>query len=175
MGDRGTGHRALGRVAVRLRGALLAAALLLLAGCQSTPNLAGLASGAAIGTATGSPALGYAVGLGVQTAAIEVVKYYGRTRQQAEQDAIAAVAGSLDEGSSAPWRIRHDIPYGNENGVVRVTRSLTTPLADCREIVFSVLDPPAPPNWYSSSICHQRERWKWAEAEPAVERWGFLQ
>jgi hypothetical protein len=155
--------------------AMLLMAVLAVAGCKSSPDVAGLVSGGAAGAATGSPAVGYLVGISVRTAAAEALNYYGRTRQQAEQDAIAAVAGGLAEGDIASWRIRHDIPYGNEHGTVRVTRAVASPLADCREIMFTVNALPAPPAWYASSICRKAAQWKWAEAEPAVERWGFLQ
>lgn len=158
------------------RGAVTAAAgLLALSACQSAPDIAALASGGAAGAATGSPAVGYAVGLGVRAAVAGVRRYAVRTRQRAEQDAIAEVAGGLPEGAAAPWRIRHDIPVGNERGTVWVTRAFATPLAECRDILFSVEDPPRPPELYASSVCRQPQRWKWAAAEPAVERWGFLQ
>jgi uncharacterized membrane protein len=150
-------------------------ALLALAGCDTVGELAGLVTGGSAGVATASPVVGIAVGIAVTTATTEALKYYGRHRQQAEQNAIAEVAGTLPEGGAAPWRIRHDIPIGNEHGEVRVVRVIATPLAECREIVFSVVDLPDPSSWYSSSICHQAARWKWAEAEPAVERWGYLQ
>ncbi len=29
--------------------------------------------------------------------------------------------------------------------------------------------------WFTSDICKQAETWKWASAEPAVARWGYLQ
>lgn len=174
VGQRGAGNRTLGLVAV-IRQAVALLALLGLAGCNSIGNISGLIAGGGAGVATGSPIVGYAVGVAVDTVATEAVKRFGRRRQQAEQDAIAAVAGTLPEGAEAPWRIRHDIPIGNEHGDVRIVRQIDSPLADCREIVFSVLDPPTPPAWYVSSICKQAERWRWAAAEPAVERWGNLQ
>lgn len=155
--------------------AIIIAGATLLASCRATPDLAGLASGAVVGTATGSPALGYAVGLGVAAAGREASKWYGRSRQRGEQDAIASVAGKLQEGQSAAWRIQHTIPYGNENGIVQVIRYIATPLTDCREIAFSVLDQLKQPQWYASSICRHGIKWRWAEAEPAVERWGYLQ
>ena len=105
------------------RGVALAA-LLGLAGCSSVASIAGLVTGGGAGVATGSPAVGYAVGIGVTTVTSEAVKYYGRRRQQAEQDAIAATAGDLPEGGAAPWRIRHDIPLGNEHGEVRIVRRI---------------------------------------------------
>jgi hypothetical protein len=130
------------------------------------------------GGATGNPAVGFAVGVAVDAAASAAVRYVGRSRQQAEQDAIAQAAGELRLGEAAPWRIEHDIPIGNEHGELHVVRQIESPLAPCKEIVFSVDDgagPDATRSWYTASICRQADRWKWASAEPAVERWGFLQ
>ena len=161
-----------------MRAAALAAALLLpllLGGCQSLAELTGIATGGAAGLATANPAIGYAVGIGTAVAADEAYKWFGRTRQNAEQEAIAGAAAALSEGDEAPWRIRHTIPIGDEEGKVRVVRVIDTPLAQCREIVFSVTDAPKPPRWYATSICQQADGWHWAEAEPAVARWGFLQ
>jgi hypothetical protein len=150
--------------------------LVLLGGCQSMSELAGFATGGAAGVATASPAVGYAVGLGTAVAADALFKWVGRTRAHAEQDAIATAAADLPEGGAAPWHIRHTIPIGNEGGEVRVVREIDSSLARCREIVFSVADrPPAAPAWYASSICRAPEGWRWALAEPAVDRWGFLQ
>lgn len=174
MGQRRAGDRALGLAAVIARGLVLLA-LLGLAGCNSVGEITGLVVGGGAGVATASPAVGYAVGIAVAAGTTEAVKYYSRSRQNAEQDAIAAVAGTLPEGGEAPWRIRHDIPIGNERGEVRMIRLIASPLADCREIAFSVEDPPTPPVWYTASICKQTARWKWAAAEPAVTRWGNLQ
>jgi hypothetical protein len=158
----------------RAAAALLLA--LLTAGCSSIGTITGLAGGAAAGTATASPAVGYAVGIGVRAATDYTVRYVGRVRQRAEQDAIAEVAGDLAPGAVAPWRVDHTIPIGNEHGSVRVTRVIDNRLATCKELVFSVdANPPTPPAWYTTSICRQTQRWKWAAAEPAVERWGFLQ
>ncbi len=180
MGDRRTGDRALGLVAVRLAGAGRAArlmgAVLMLGGCSAVADLSALATGAAAGGATASPAVGFAVGVVTDAAVDAGLKYVSRRRQQAEQDAIAAAAAPLSEGGSAPWQIRHDIPLGNEEGEVRVVRSIVNPIATCKEIAFSVTDdPPAPPSWFSTTICRQDTAWKWALAEPAVSRWGFLQ
>jgi hypothetical protein len=150
-------------------------ALLLLGGCQSGAELTGLATGGAAGAATANPAIGYAVGIGTAVAADQLFQWVGRSRAAAEQQAIADAAASLHDGDAAPWHIHHLIPFGNEHGEVRVVRTMTTPLAQGREIVFSVEDLPTPSNWYVSSICHAAEGWRWALAEPAVDRWGFLQ
>jgi hypothetical protein len=150
--------------------------LLLLGGCSSFANIVGLATGAVAGGTSANPAVGYVVAVGTAAAADATFKWISRRRHGAEQDAIAAVAGDLPEGQTAPWEIRHDLPFGNEHGEVRVVRAIATPLATCKEIVFSVLDdPPEPPAFYAVTLCRQSERWKWALAEPAVERWGYLQ
>jgi hypothetical protein len=153
-----------------------AAALLALAGCNDVADLTGLATGAAAGGATANPAVGFLAGVTTSAAVDAGLNYVSRTRQHAEQDAIAAAAGGLPDGGSAPWRIRHDIPIGNEGGQVQVVRTVDTPLAACKEIVFSVADAqPAIPAWYETTICRQAAAWQWALAEPAVPRWGSLQ
>jgi hypothetical protein len=155
--------------------ALLLAAVLLVGGCRSSAQLTGLATGTIAGAATASPAVGYLVGIGTAVAADELFKRIGRSRRHAEQEAIAGVAAALPAGDAAPWHIRHFIPIGNEHGEVRVVRVMETPLTECRQIVFSVEDAPAPPGWYFTSICRAMDGWHWALAEPAVSRWGFLQ
>ena len=160
------------------RGAAASALLLTLTlgGCNTVSELAGFATGGAAGAATANPAVGFVVGVGVQAASDYALQYYARTRQRAEQDVIAAAAGGLADGQEADWRIRHTIPIGDEGGRVLVARAIDTSLATCREIVFSIHDdPPAPEAWFTTTICRNGANWKWAQAEPAVERWGFLQ
>ena len=157
----------------------LAALLLALAlgGCSSAATLTALAAGGVAGGVTANPAVGYAVAVGTNAAADYGFKYLARLRQRAEQNAIADAAGDLPEGATAPWRIEHTIPLGDdEHGQVQVVRAIDTPLVACREIAFSVQagrHKPAP--WFLTSICRQAARWKWAAAEPATERWGYLQ
>jgi hypothetical protein len=158
----------------------MAAALLVLAvavsGCNSAADLTGLATGGAAGAATANPAVGYAVGIGARAAADYLFQYIARVRQHAEQDAIASAAGGLAFGEAADWHIHHDIPIGNEGGRVMVARDIDTSIATCREIAFSIHDdPPAPEAWFTTTICRDGKTWQWAQAEPAVERWGFLQ
>jgi len=150
------------------------AVLVLLGGCSSLPPILGVVSGAVAGGATANPAVAFAVGVGVDVASDYGLKYYGRSRQQAEQDAIAEVAGGLDVGGKASWQIRHYIPLGDEHGELQVVRLIPNPLSDCREIAFSVEDG-AKRAWYLADLCQQNKVWKWATAEPAVARWGFLQ
>jgi hypothetical protein len=152
--------------------------VVLLAGCKSTAQIAAVVSGGAAGGVTGSPAVGFLVGVAVDAGATYAIRYYGRARQGAEQDAIAEVAGELPVGTEAAWKIEHDIPIGNEHGQLWVVRVIDTPLATCKELAFSVDEGEGAKlkrAWFTSDICKQAQRWKWGSAEPAVERWGFLQ
>lgn len=178
MGICRTGDGALGLAAVMLRQALPLAAIVLLAGCSSTPQIAGVVTGGAAGAATANPAVGFLVGVAIDAGANYVVRYYGRAMQGAEQDAIAQVAGELPVGPQASWKIEHAIPIGDEHGQLRVVRVIDSPLAACREVVFSVDEGKGDKlkrAWFDTDVCKQAESWKWAAAEPAVERWGFLQ
>jgi hypothetical protein len=153
-------------------------ALVVLAGCSSTPPIIAAVTGGVAGGATANPAIGFAVAVATDAAASEIVRYYGRSRQNSEQNAIADVAGELPIGTEATWRIEHTIPIGDKHGVLHVVRQIDNPLAVCREIVFSVdegKDTTLRRAWYDADICHQADRWKWASAEPAVARWGYLQ
>ncbi len=148
--------------------------LLLLAGCSATPKIAAVISGGAAGVASGNPAVGFAVGVAVDAGANYAVNAYGRAHQGAEQDAIAAIAGTLPIGSAADWKIEHTIPIGNEHGRLHVVREIGSALASCREIMFSVIED-TNQRWFDAAVCKQADQWKWASAEPAVERWGYLQ
>ncbi len=177
MGVGRTGYGTVGLAAVRPRHLPLVGALLL-ASCKAAPQIAAAVGGGAAGVATGNPAVGFAVAVATDAAATAVVQYYGRTRQQAEQDAIAEAAGMLAPGGRATWKIEHDIPIGNEHGSLQVVRQIDNPLALCKQVVFSVDEGNGEKlkrAWYSADICHQANRWKWASAEPAVERWSYLQ
>lgn len=148
-----------------------------LAGCKAAPQIAAVVTGGVAGAATGSPAVGFAVGVAADAGANYAFRYYSRTRQGAEQDAIAQVAGELPVGTQAVWKIEHTIPIGNEHGQLRVVRAIVSPLTTCKEVAFSVDDGEGDKMtraWFTSSVCKQEAGWKWASAEPAVERWGFL-
>ena len=93
-------------------------------------------------------------------------------------DAIAAQVATMNAGDSRPWKIEHTVPIGDEHGEVRVSRVIATPLALCKELVFSVESGEGATRerrWYSTQACQSGQRWKWSLAEPAVERWGSLQ
>jgi hypothetical protein len=152
--------------------------LIHLCGCRFAGDLLAAAAGGASAAATANPAVGFAVGVGVQAGIDATVNYIARKRQQAEQDAIAGEVATMEIGERRPWKIEHDIPIGNEHGAVEVTRAIATSLTLCKELVFSVEsggDPPATRNWFTTQACRDGDRWKWALAEPAVERWGALQ
>jgi hypothetical protein len=180
MGLGGTGDRPLGLAAVRFtRRPLLWLCLLFpLGACSAAGGVAGAVAGAVTGAATMNPVVGYAVAVGVRAGTDSAVNYVMRTRQNAEQTAIANVAGPLPPGVVMPWAIEHSIPIGDEHGEVQVARVISTPLAICEEIIFSVakhrkLQPDDPR--YIATTCQQPDGWSWASAEPAVARWGFLQ
>jgi hypothetical protein len=155
---------------------LLAAGLL--GGCSSIGAISGTVAGVATGAGTANPVVGYAVGVGTQAAVDSLVKYVGRKRQQGEQDQIAQTVGQLAPGQTAPWKIEHDIPFGNEHGDVTVARVIDNNLARCKEVVFTVIDgdkPDAPRGTFVTTACADGQTWKWAQADPATERWGSLQ
>jgi hypothetical protein len=181
MGIGGTGHRTLGLAAMkRIAQALLACACLAgtVSGCASIGATSGAVAGIMSGAVTANPAVGFGVGIAVQAATDEVVKGYMRGLHQDQQDAIAKLAGNLSVGESVPWQVQHVLPLENGHGEVRVTRAFDTPLAQCKEFVFSLVDgdqPDAKTAWFFASACQQDQGWKWASVEPAVSRWGSLQ
>jgi hypothetical protein len=149
-----------------------------LAGCSGAPEIAAVVTGGAAGIATASPAVGFAVGVATDAGANYAFRYASRTWHQAEQDAIAQTAGALAVGTKADWKIEHIVPIGNEHGQLQVVRAIDSPLAACKEIAFSVDEGEGAKlerAWFTTNICKQAQTWKWATAEPAVERWEFLQ
>ncbi len=189
MGNRRAGDGALGRAAVSSALSRWVLVILLpgcLAACSESSALvtsAGPASGAAagigIGAVTANPLIGYAVGIGTQAAVTALQKYLSRKLHQGQQDNIAAAVATMQPGQEAAWKISYDIPIGDAHGDVTVTRVITSPLTTCKEVAFTIItskNPAAPRPVYLTTACEQSDgTWKWAEAEPAVERWGFLQ
>jgi hypothetical protein len=159
-------------------GALCVGATLMTSGCSSIGAASGAAAGVASGIVTSNPAVAIGVGIAVQAATDEVVARYMRNMHTDQQDLIAALAGAMPVGETRPWSVKHTLPVENGHGEVRVTRAFGSALALCKEFVFSVRDgdgPNAHEAWYTASACQQDKAWKWASAEPAVERWGNLQ
>jgi hypothetical protein len=184
MGQRRTGHRALGLAAVTQRrtsgvAPLALTSALLLAGCSSVGAIAGAAVGASTGAATVNPIVGYVTAVGVNAGVDALQKYIARVRQGAEQDAIVSAVGEMQPGESRPWKIVHDIPmFDDEHGRMQVVRAIDTPLVQCKEVLFTVdsgrgaHEKRVP---YVTDACHDTKGWKWAAAEPATERWGYFQ
>ena len=158
---------------MRRAAALLFAGLSLQA-CHAIPEIAGVAAGAGAGAGAANPAVGIAVGIAVRSATRVLTNYIDRTRATGEQDAIADAAGTAPIGAPRAWEIRHTIPIGNERGDLEAVREYKTPLTTCRDIVFTVVDGDER-DILTTTLCRHGERWRWAAAEPAVDRWGYLQ
>ena len=156
----------------------------LLPGCQAvltetTATVGGIA-GAGVASGVGAdPAVTTGIGLGVQALGRAGLQYAQRRTHRAEQDRIAAAAGPLPVGGTAAWKTNHTIPVEpNERGQVAVSRVISEGALDCKEIVFSVDERSGKDftrAFYLAAICRDGERWAWASAEPATERWGSLQ
>jgi hypothetical protein len=157
-------------------GAALLLVLVPLAGCNAVGGIVGGVSGALTGAATTNPAVGYAVGVGVKAVTDATIQYVMRTIKRGEQDVIVQTAGALAPGEVAPWKAEHSLPfgYGDAEGTVQVVRLIDTPLAQCREVAIGVGEGEEAATIIATA-CKQERGWKWANAEPAVERWGALQ
>lgn len=164
--------------------ALGCALALAVSGCTSiateaTSAGAGIAGASIAHSVTNNAGVTTGIGLGVQAAARAGLQYAERKIHQSEQDSIATVAGALPVGGVAHWQSVHAIPLEtDEQGQVTVSRDLGSTAFQCKEIVFSVEHPDkadAPREFYTATVCRDRDDWKWATAEPATERWGALQ
>ncbi|HTH58629.1 MAG TPA: hypothetical protein VL689_00560 [Paraburkholderia sp.] len=162
-------------------GALCVGAATFVSGCASIGAASGAAAGAATGLVTANPGIGIGVGIAVQAATDVAVNKFMRTMHADQQNAIAQAAGALPVGGTQPWSVKHTLPVENGHGEVLVTRAFASALALCKDFAFSVQDgdgPNAPAQWFTASACRDEGidgGWKWASAEPAVERWGALQ
>jgi hypothetical protein len=157
---------------------LVSALAAILSACSAISTVSGVVAGVATGSASGNPALGVSAAIVVKAGVDEAGKYVSRNAQHDEQKAIAAAAGETRVGESRPWQIRHRLTRRVEQGEVRVTRVIDTPLTVCKELLFSVAqyrNNEASPAWFRTNACRHGNEWKWAAAEPAVNRWGNLQ
>ena len=159
-------------------------AILTLPGCGSlltegTADAAGIAGAGAASAVTRSASAAAAIGLGVTSLASEGLRYVERDVHGEEQDAIAAAAGSLQPGAVARWSVSHRVPIeSDEHGDVTVSRDFGYGPILCKEVVFSVETThheAVRRAFYLTSVCRDGATWRWAAAEPAVERWGALQ
>jgi surface antigen len=174
----------LGRAAVIYRFAIGAVLLASLASCGTqADSSAGPVGGAAVGLGvagiTADPFIAYAAGIGAQAAITALQKHLSRKLHEGEQDNIAAAVARLQPGQFAAWKIDYAIPIEAEHGDVTVIQVIRSPLTTCKQVAFTVIaghKPNAARAIYVTSACAQSDgAWKWAEAEPATARWGFLQ
>ena len=151
-----------------------------LAGCGSVLSegsslVAGVAGAGIAGSVTKNAVVAAGIGLGTQSLAREGVRYLERRVHRAEQEAIAAAAGPLEPGRVGIWSIEHSLPLErDEKGRVVVSRLLGAAQFRCKEIVFSV-ERRAEQAFYVATLCQDGDAWRWAAAEPSVDRWGGLQ
>lgn len=162
----------------------LVAGSLCIQGCKSIGGITGAVAGVGSTAASGNPAVGIAVGIGVKAGVDEAVKSLLRFWTREEQEQIASIVGELPVGQRRQWQVRHVLPYAERSGDVTVVRAFETPLASCKEALFSVDTPPsddltaqasANPSRFITTVCQGAVGWRWAAAEPAVGRWGVLQ
>lgn len=169
----------------RLAPALLLVCAFSLSGCASLLRQGGAAgagvAGAGIASAvTKDAAVTAGIGLGVNAAALAAVKGIEKRVHRTEQDSIAAAAGPLGVGATAAWSSGHYkvSVEANEHGMLTVSRLIQAGDLDCKEVIFSVdsvVKGKPDRAFYTTTICRDGTRWKWASAEPATERWGSLQ
>ncbi|MBU8540289.1 hypothetical protein [Falsiroseomonas tokyonensis] len=149
---------------------------------EGTGAAAGIGSASLAEAVGASAAATTGIGIGVQAGARAGLQYAQRRTQRSAQLRLAAAAGPLEVGEVAAWSVRHGIPLQpDEQGEVTVTRRIGAGNLDCKEIVFSVIDPPSrgaadsARRFYTATVCRDGTTWRWASAEPATERWGSLQ
>ncbi|MGI4812069.1 MAG: hypothetical protein ACRYG5_16350 [Janthinobacterium lividum] len=146
---------------------------------EGSADVAGVAGAGAATAVTNNAAVAAGIGLGVQSLARVGVQAAERTVHRHEQDRIAEVAGALNVGQVGNWASHHTSRLEpDEQGEVTVSRLLGDAALSCKEIVFSIDTAPkhVPQKaFYVATICRDGQMWKWASAEPAVERWGNLQ
>jgi hypothetical protein len=161
-------------------GALLLTMMLGLAACSSTSSgvgsalssagTAGIASG--ITSATGSALVGTAAGIGAGIGLDAGIKYGERRIQRNAQDAVAIAAGPLVVGQSARWNVDAWLPLTGRHGTVEIARSFGKAIP-CKDVVFNVDDDD---DLFVTTVCADKKGiWRWALAEPTVDRWGMLQ
>jgi hypothetical protein len=164
-----------GRGTLRL---VIAACGLALAGCSTVGGITGGVAGIVSGSATGSPGVGVAVGITVKAAVDAGIKKVLRHLSDEEQTRIATAVGALEVGQTAPWSVHHPFGYNDASGKVTLTRTFDTPLASCREALFTVnggKDELVDGTVFKADFCQGDSGWRWAVAEPSVMRWGALQ
>jgi len=136
----------------------------------SSASTAGIAAGVA--SATGSALVGTAAGIGAGIGIDAGIKYAERRIHRNAQDAVALAAGPLAVGQSARWNIDGWLPLDERHGTVEIARRFGKAIP-CKDVVFTVDDDD---DLYVTTICADKKGiWRWALAEPTVDRWGTLQ
>lgn len=161
-----------------MRTALVFLAALPLIGCAAAgPAITSLATAGVaggVGSATGSAAIGVAAGFAASVGVDQGVKWGERRLAGTVQGAVAEAAGPLDVGQSAAWQVKGKLPWSARSGKVEVARVFGQKIP-CKEVVFTLQDDKAH-SIYTSTVCRNDEgEWRWALAEPSIDRWGYLQ
>ena len=155
-------------------------AVVVMPGCTNTGSAvdSGVSSGAAGGaasgitSATGSALIGAAAGIGAGAGLDVGIKYVERRIHRNVQEAVAEAAGPLGEGQSAIWHVKAWLPLAERHGTVETTRLFGSAIP-CKDVVFTV---DGDDDLYVTTMCQdKRGTWRWALAEPTVDRWGSLQ
>lgn len=159
-----------------IRAAAAIAIAACVSGCAAVGDITGAVAGLASGAATGNPAVGISVGIAVRAGASELVDRVVRKRKENEQDAIAGVVADMNVGEVRAWAVDQKL-RGDAYGEVRVLRAIPNSLTLCKELLFWVAEAGDDETraWFTTTACQHAGGWKWAVAEPAVERWINLQ
>lgn len=159
-----------------IRAAAALALSAMVSGCAAVGDITGAIAGLASGAATGNPGVGISVGIAVRAGASELVDRVMRRRKENEHDSIASVVADMNVGEVRPWAVDQKLS-GDAYGEVQVLRAIPTSLTLCKELLFWVAEDGNDANrtWFTTTACRHEGGWKWAAAEPAVERWINLQ
>jgi hypothetical protein len=159
-----------------MRCAIVLVAATPLIGCAAAgPALTSLTTASVAGTvgsATGSAVAGIGAGFAAAYGVDQAVKYGERTLQD--------TAAPLDNGQSASWTIPSDgviqkaaqLTLSGDQGTVEVARTFGQ-VIPCKDVIFTVK---GDHGVYTTTICkNDQGAWMWAEGEPSIHRWGYLQ
>jgi hypothetical protein len=149
----------------------------LLSGCAAVSDITGAVAGFAAGALTANPAIGIGVGIAVRAGTAETLGRIARVRRDAEHRAIVAAIADAPAGERRIWSLDREVG-GDTHGEARVVRLIETPIAVCKEVAFTVSrgeGTVAFGDWFTTIACFDGQSWRWAIAEPAVERWTNLQ
>lgn len=145
------------------RSAILLVAILPLAGCAT-----------AVPAITGLVTAGVVAGIAFDYSVDQGMEWAGRRIHNNVQNAVAEAAGPLAVGQSAPWNVDKLLPLSDKSGTVEVARIFGDTIP-CKDVIFT-LDGDEAHSIYTTTICrNDKGDWRWALAEPSIDRWGSLQ